>query len=213
MKTPPIPPQPGSVYSDPALSDFAKWLDEHQRHDEAEVAPSRRPVGSWPGEQLTGPVGGTQHLRAARARTIFYAPVSSGAASDLFRAGDRQQGVHRMQRQSSRQRRIFPSAFRSVSSAMAGAPTKPSRGRSSKATARASPRCSGNRRHVGPLLLTQAASTAEVERNPRALYLNWLLEGVSTSINTAAAGGNAEPPHVDRDLPGLQSSRDVAWRD
>jgi RHH-type proline utilization regulon transcriptional repressor/proline dehydrogenase/delta 1-pyrroline-5-carboxylate dehydrogenase len=43
----------------------------------------------------------------------------------------------------------------------------------------------------GPLLLTQAASTAELERNPEAYCLNWLLEEVSTSINTAAAGGNA----------------------
>jgi RHH-type proline utilization regulon transcriptional repressor/proline dehydrogenase/delta 1-pyrroline-5-carboxylate dehydrogenase len=43
----------------------------------------------------------------------------------------------------------------------------------------------------GPLLLTQSASTEQLERDPDAYCLNWLLEEVSTSINTAAAGGNA----------------------
>jgi RHH-type proline utilization regulon transcriptional repressor/proline dehydrogenase/delta 1-pyrroline-5-carboxylate dehydrogenase len=43
----------------------------------------------------------------------------------------------------------------------------------------------------GPLLLTQAASTRELEQNPEAYCLNWLLEEISTSTNTAAAGGNA----------------------
>ncbi|MNG36955.1 Bifunctional protein PutA [compost metagenome] len=43
----------------------------------------------------------------------------------------------------------------------------------------------------GPLVLVQAASTDEIGRNPDAYCLNWLLEEVSTSINTAAAGGNA----------------------
>jgi len=31
----------------------------------------------------------------------------------------------------------------------------------------------------------------QLERDPDAYCLNWLLEEVSTSINTAAAGGNA----------------------
>ena len=43
----------------------------------------------------------------------------------------------------------------------------------------------------GPLVLVQAASREELARNPDAYCLNWLLEEVSTSINTAAAGGNA----------------------
>jgi len=43
----------------------------------------------------------------------------------------------------------------------------------------------------GPLVLVQAASGEELARNPDAYCLNWLLEEVSTSINTAAAGGNA----------------------
>jgi RHH-type proline utilization regulon transcriptional repressor/proline dehydrogenase/delta 1-pyrroline-5-carboxylate dehydrogenase len=43
----------------------------------------------------------------------------------------------------------------------------------------------------GPLVLTQAATTAEIRAGAEAYCLNWLLEEVSTSINTAAAGGNA----------------------
>jgi RHH-type proline utilization regulon transcriptional repressor/proline dehydrogenase/delta 1-pyrroline-5-carboxylate dehydrogenase len=43
----------------------------------------------------------------------------------------------------------------------------------------------------GPLVLTQAASTEELAINPDVYCLNWLLEEVSTSINTTAAGGNA----------------------
>lgn len=43
----------------------------------------------------------------------------------------------------------------------------------------------------GPLLLTQAASSEEIADSADAYCLNWLLEEVTTSINTAAAGGNA----------------------
>jgi RHH-type proline utilization regulon transcriptional repressor/proline dehydrogenase/delta 1-pyrroline-5-carboxylate dehydrogenase len=43
----------------------------------------------------------------------------------------------------------------------------------------------------GPLVLVQAASSAEVAADAGAYCLNWLVEEVSTSINTAAAGGNA----------------------
>jgi RHH-type proline utilization regulon transcriptional repressor/proline dehydrogenase/delta 1-pyrroline-5-carboxylate dehydrogenase len=41
------------------------------------------------------------------------------------------------------------------------------------------------------LVLTQAASTEELAAKDDAYCLNWLLEEVSTSINTTAAGGNA----------------------
>jgi len=43
----------------------------------------------------------------------------------------------------------------------------------------------------GPLVLTQAASTAEIAANDNAYCLDWLVEEVSISINTTAAGGNA----------------------
>ncbi len=43
----------------------------------------------------------------------------------------------------------------------------------------------------GPLVLTQAASSGEIAASADAYCLNWLIEEVTTSINTAAAGGNA----------------------
>jgi RHH-type proline utilization regulon transcriptional repressor/proline dehydrogenase/delta 1-pyrroline-5-carboxylate dehydrogenase len=43
----------------------------------------------------------------------------------------------------------------------------------------------------GPLVLMQVATTQELLQDPQAYCLNWLLEEVATSINTAAAGGNA----------------------
>jgi len=43
----------------------------------------------------------------------------------------------------------------------------------------------------GPLVLTQAASTAEIGANGNAYCLDWLVEEIAVSINTTAAGGNA----------------------
>jgi RHH-type proline utilization regulon transcriptional repressor/proline dehydrogenase/delta 1-pyrroline-5-carboxylate dehydrogenase len=43
----------------------------------------------------------------------------------------------------------------------------------------------------GPLVPVQATSTAQLLAEPTAYALDWLLEEVSTSVNTAAAGGNA----------------------
>jgi RHH-type transcriptional regulator, proline utilization regulon repressor / proline dehydrogenase / delta 1-pyrroline-5-carboxylate dehydrogenase len=43
----------------------------------------------------------------------------------------------------------------------------------------------------GPLVVVQAAASSEMRDNPAAYNLCWLLREVSISINTAAAGGNA----------------------
>jgi RHH-type proline utilization regulon transcriptional repressor/proline dehydrogenase/delta 1-pyrroline-5-carboxylate dehydrogenase len=43
----------------------------------------------------------------------------------------------------------------------------------------------------GPLLLVQAASSAEMGGEHTPYCLHWLMEEVSISTNTAAAGGNA----------------------
>ena len=43
----------------------------------------------------------------------------------------------------------------------------------------------------GPVILTQAARPDALRRDPACYALDWLLEEVSTSINTTAAGGNA----------------------
>ncbi|MGB3864540.1 MAG: trifunctional transcriptional regulator/proline dehydrogenase/L-glutamate gamma-semialdehyde dehydrogenase, partial [Xanthobacteraceae bacterium] len=43
----------------------------------------------------------------------------------------------------------------------------------------------------GPLVPVQAASMRALQSDPDAYCTDWLLEEISTSINTAAAGGNA----------------------
>jgi RHH-type proline utilization regulon transcriptional repressor/proline dehydrogenase/delta 1-pyrroline-5-carboxylate dehydrogenase len=43
----------------------------------------------------------------------------------------------------------------------------------------------------GPLVLTQGASAAALASGAQNYCLDWLIEETSTSINTAAAGGNA----------------------
>ena len=46
-------------------------------------------------------------------------------------------------------------------------------------------------RIAGPLVLTQAASSEALVADDVPYNLNFMVEEVSTSINTAAAGGNA----------------------
>jgi RHH-type proline utilization regulon transcriptional repressor/proline dehydrogenase/delta 1-pyrroline-5-carboxylate dehydrogenase len=43
----------------------------------------------------------------------------------------------------------------------------------------------------GPIPIVQAATSQQIRSGPNAYCLNWLVEEVSTSINTTAAGGNA----------------------
>ena len=43
----------------------------------------------------------------------------------------------------------------------------------------------------GPLVLTQSATEADCASDTPAYCLNWLLEEVSISVDTTAAGGNA----------------------
>ena len=43
----------------------------------------------------------------------------------------------------------------------------------------------------GPLVLVQCATTEQLQGAEQPYNLNWLLEEVSVSVNTTAAGGNA----------------------
>lgn len=196
VRTQPIPPQHSSVYSDPALSDFAKWLDREGLQDEAEMA---RNLGGQSAlgleTELAGPVG-ERNVYALHARgTIYCAPVSAVGlrrqVSSVLATGnsaviDCGDGLR------SSLNGIPPSvaqriAFRDAAgdgTPMSGALIEgdPDRVLAMLQKVAAMP---------GPLLLVQSASTLELEQDPEAYCLNWLLEEVSTSINTAAAGGNA----------------------
>jgi RHH-type proline utilization regulon transcriptional repressor/proline dehydrogenase/delta 1-pyrroline-5-carboxylate dehydrogenase len=196
VKTPPVPPQHSSVYSDPALSDFAKWLDQHDLDDEAEMA---RNLGSQSAlgleTELVGPVG-ERNLYALHARgTIFCAPVSEVGLrrqiSSVLATGNKafiecdaglRAGLKDLP--ASVAQRISFGSGKDAHETLSGALIE---GDSERIAAVVKEIATMS----GPLLLTQAASTTELERNPEAYCLNWLLEEVSTSINTAAAGGNA----------------------
>jgi RHH-type proline utilization regulon transcriptional repressor/proline dehydrogenase/delta 1-pyrroline-5-carboxylate dehydrogenase len=196
VRTPPIPPQHSSVYSDPALSDFAKWLDREGLQDEAEMA---RNLGGQSAlgleTELPGPVG-ERNIYALHARgTIYCAPVSAVGlrrqVSSVLATGnsaliDCDDGLRSSLDgipASVAQRVAFGSGV-GGGLLMSGALIEGDANRVSAMLKKVAAM-------PGPLLLTQSASTLELENDPDAYCLNWLLEEVSTSINTAAAGGNA----------------------
>ncbi len=195
VTTPPIPPQHSSVYSDPALSEFAKWLDQQGYAEDAEMA---RHLGSQSAlgleTELAGPVG-ERNLYALHPRgAILCAPSSQTGlirqVSAVLATGNR----------------AVIECDNSLRTMLNGLPASVAARISWESSMAAEPMAGalieGDVEYVtemlgkiaalpGPLLLTQSATTAELESDADAYCLNWLLEEVSTSINTAAAGGNA----------------------
>jgi RHH-type proline utilization regulon transcriptional repressor/proline dehydrogenase/delta 1-pyrroline-5-carboxylate dehydrogenase len=192
----PVPPQHSSVHSDPALRDFAVWLGQRGYNSEAASA---RELGGMSAlgliKELPGPVG-ERNIYALHARgKVLLAPLT---AKGLYRqlaaalaAGnevviDRASGLENTLAglPASVSARITWSADWNADGPFAGALIEgdAERVRSiNRAIAKLD----------GPLVLVQSATTEEVTGDEEAYGLNWLLEEVSTSINTAAAGGNA----------------------
>ncbi|EJL58563.1 delta-1-pyrroline-5-carboxylate dehydrogenase [Rhizobium sp. CF122] len=196
VKTPPIPPQHSSVYSDPALSDFAKWLDQQGLSEDAEMA---RHLGSQSAlgleTELAGPVGERNlyalHPRGAilcapASRTGLIRQISAALATGNSAVIDGDDSLR------STLNGVPVSVAQRISWQEASAHPNPMAGALIEGDAeRVSAMLAKLAAMPGPLLLTQSAPTEQLERDPDAYCLNWLLEEVSTSINTAAAGGNA----------------------
>ncbi|MBZ9791022.1 trifunctional transcriptional regulator/proline dehydrogenase/L-glutamate gamma-semialdehyde dehydrogenase [Rhizobium sp. 3T7] len=196
VKTPPIPPQHSSVYSDPALSDFAKWLDQQGLSEDAEMA---RHLGSQSAlgleTELAGPVGERnlyalhprgEILCAPSSRTGLIRQISAALATGNSAVIDGDDSLR------STLNGVPVSVAQRVSWQEASAHPNPMAGALIEGDAeRVSAMLAKLAAMPGPLLLTQSAPTEQLERDPDAYCLNWLLEEVSTSINTAAAGGNA----------------------
>ena len=192
----PVPPQHSSVHIDPALSDFAVWLAGKGRAADAEAA---RELGSLSAvgleKELTGPVG-ERNLYALHPRgSVLLAPVSE---SGLYRqvAAALATGNRIVVDEGSGLRKLLDGVPASVAARLGWA----SDWQASAPFAAAL--VEGDEDRVksvnaaiamidGPLVLVQSATTAEIEADVEAYCLNWLVEEVSTSINTAAAGGNA----------------------
>lgn len=194
--TAPVPPQHSSVHTDPALLDFAKWLDGKGAKTEAEAA---RTAGSNSAlgliSELPGPVG-ERNLYALHPRgrvllvpateTGLYHQLGAALATGNTVVIDAASGLQSSLKHlpASVSVRLSWSKNWSADGPFAGALVEGD-GERVRAVSKVIASL------PGPLVLVQAASTDEIGRNPDAYCLNWLLEEVSTSINTAAAGGNA----------------------
>lgn len=192
----PVPPQQDSVHTDPALRDYVIWLDRQGLSAEGEAArgyASRSALGLE--RELAGPVGECNLYALHPRGRILLAPVTE---SGLYR---------QIAAALSTGNQIVVDAGSGLASALPNLPTSVS-GRISwtenweKDGPFAGALVEGDRDRIqsinrkiaalpGPLVLVQAATTEELQSDPEAYCLNWLLEEVSTSINTAAAGGNA----------------------
>lgn len=197
VKTAPIPPQHSSVHTDPALTDFAKWLGLRGMNAQAQAA---RDTGSASALgldlELPGPVG-ERNLYALHPRgqvllvpqtemglySQIVAALATGNRAVIDAASSLQASLKDLP--ASVAARVAWSNDWAKSGPFAGALIEgdAERIRAANEKIAALP---------GPLVLVQAASTDTiVAENAEAYCLNWLLEEVSTSINTTAAGGNA----------------------
>ncbi|GAA3066910.1 trifunctional transcriptional regulator/proline dehydrogenase/L-glutamate gamma-semialdehyde dehydrogenase [Rhizobium viscosum] len=192
----PVPPQHSSVHIDPALADFAVWLSAKGKSDDAEAA---RELGSLSAvglqKELVGPVG-ERNLYALHPRgRVLLVPSSERG---LYRqiAAALATGNQLVTDEASGLRQTLKDLPASVAHRIAWTSDW------NKDGPFASALVEGDAERImkvnqliaaldGPLVLVQSATTAEIENDIEAYCLNWLVEEVSTSINTAAAGGNA----------------------
>jgi RHH-type proline utilization regulon transcriptional repressor/proline dehydrogenase/delta 1-pyrroline-5-carboxylate dehydrogenase len=192
----PVPPQVSSVHTDPALLDFAKWLDGRGLKAEALSARdtgSLSPLGLV--SEMPGPVGERnlyalhprgQILLVPQTAAGLYRQIAAVLATGNTAVIDAAPGL--------------AAAIEGLPPAVAARVSLsrdwPSAGPFSGALVE------GDAERVktvnaaiaglsGPLVLVQAAPSTALLEDPDAYCLNWLLEEVSTSVNTAAAGGNA----------------------
>jgi RHH-type transcriptional regulator, proline utilization regulon repressor / proline dehydrogenase / delta 1-pyrroline-5-carboxylate dehydrogenase len=196
VTTAPVPPQHSSVHTDPVLRDFAKWLDGKSATAEADAARNTGSTSALGLElELPGPVG-ERNLYALhpRGRILLVPATESGLYHQIAAAlatgnsvvVDAASGLQSSLKDlpQSVALRVSWSKDWAADGPFAGALVEGDgeRIRAVNKAVAALP---------GPLVLVQAASSEEIARNPDAYCLNWLLEEVSTSVNTAAAGGNA----------------------
>lgn len=192
----PVPPRHSSVHTDPGLREFASWLGRRGHNADAEAARDLTDVSALGlNHELPGPVG-ERNLYALHPRgRILLVPQT---ARGLFRqlAAALATGNEVVVDTSSNLKsalealpvpvkaRISWSSDWNAAGPFAGALIEGDAARVLEINKRIAAM-------DGPLVLVQAATTEEITKDSGAYCLNWLLEEVSTSINTAAAGGNA----------------------
>lgn len=192
----PVPPQHSSVHTDPVLADFAVWLSGKRRADDAEAA---RELGSLSAvgleKELAGPVGERniyalhprgRVLLAPESERGLYRQLAAALATGNQAVIDEATGLR--------------AALKDIPASVAARVSWTSDWNEDGPFAAALLEGRAERIRAlnkaiaaldGPLVLVQSATAAEIESDIEAYCLNWLIEEVSTSINTAAAGGNA----------------------
>ncbi|MDT0574977.1 bifunctional proline dehydrogenase/L-glutamate gamma-semialdehyde dehydrogenase PutA [Croceicoccus sp. F390] len=188
VANPPVMEHPFAVRGDTALLDYGKWL--HQRGEQS--AARRAKTYGWQSAlgmevELPGPVG-EQNLYALHSRgRILLKPETErglfGQLAAVLAAG----GTAVIEPEFAVPADLPPSVqahiSRDPSAPCAGALIEGDRERVISIQQEIAAR-------DGPLLLTQAATPEECLAGG-VWHVDWLLEEVSTSIDTAAAGGNA----------------------
>ncbi len=192
----PVPPRHSSVHTDPALRDFASWLGRRGHNDDAEAARELAEVSALGLKQeLVGPVGELNlYALHPRGRILLVPTTLKGLFRQLAAALasgndvviDTTAGLETALTAlpASVAARLSWRSDWDAAGPFAGALVEGDEARVRQVNGRIA-------QLNGPLVLVQAATTEELSRDPGAYCLNWLLEEVSTSINTAAAGGNA----------------------
>ncbi len=192
----PVPPHHSSAHMDAGLRDFATWLGQRGHNAEAEAA---RELGGLSAlglvKELPGPVGERNvYSLHPRGKVLLVPETPEG----LFRqmAAALATGNEVVIDAASISPDMLSSLPPGVAARLTWRDDWEAAGPFSGALVEGNAaRVLGVNRRIarlpGPLVLVQAARTAALHEDPEAYGLNWLLEEVSTSINTAAAGGNA----------------------
>ncbi|WP_094283780.1 trifunctional transcriptional regulator/proline dehydrogenase/L-glutamate gamma-semialdehyde dehydrogenase [Brucella ceti] len=196
VETAPIPPRHASVHTDAALKDFARWLGNRGMNDLAQAARDTGSASALGLElELPGPVG-ERNLYALhpRGRVLLvpqteiglYRQLTAVLATGNTAVIDEACGLRAVLKdlpETVAARAIWTGDWQ-ADAPFAGALIEGDSARIKEVNSRIAAL-------PGPLVLTQAASPEDLAANQDAYCLNWLLEEVSTSINTTAAGGNA----------------------
>lgn len=192
----PVPPRHGSVHTDPALREFASWLGRRGHNADADAARDLADLSALGlHQELAGPVGernlyalhprGRILLVPQTQRGLFRqlsAALATGNEVVIDKAANLENALNSVP--ASIAARLSWSADWNAAGPFAGALVEGDVSRVQEVNKRIAAL-------DGPLVLVQAATSEELATDADAYCLNWLLEEVSTSINTAAAGGNA----------------------
>ncbi|RFB81239.1 trifunctional transcriptional regulator/proline dehydrogenase/L-glutamate gamma-semialdehyde dehydrogenase [Methylovirgula sp. 4M-Z18] len=192
----PVPPQHSSIHTDPALLAYAAWLYQKGLRTESEEA---RELGGHSAlslhQELAGPVGERNLYTLHPRGRILLAPLTEAG---LYRqlAATLATGNHAVIDAGSNLHGAFAGLPAEVAARVSWTSNWEADGPFAGALLEGdADRIKALNQKIanlpGPLVLVQAATTGELTHDPDAYCLNWLLEEVSTSINTAAAGGNA----------------------